>query len=114
MTFKEILTKMKTGEEFSLRYITYDHRRKKGGQEIYIASAILCQDTSKPKDQPNIEATLTQAELVPKPHRARKDPKHSKHFTRNIQLTQEGMPVGHPIKIHIPLIIEFNGLAVRP
>ena len=40
-TFQDILDYMSTGQPFSLRYVAFDQRRKRGGEEKYISEAVL-------------------------------------------------------------------------
>jgi hypothetical protein len=45
---------------------------------------------------------------------AGRNPNHQWHYTRNIRLLSQGMATESIIKIHPPLIIEFNGQITTP
>lgn len=44
----------------------------------------------------------------------RRNPNHQQHYTRNIRILQRGQPTEMEVKIHPPLIIEFNGETTCP
>ena len=94
ITVRDMLAKMETGAPFSISYITYDRRRKRGGRIEQFSEAVLLQ---RPEEEPtplpgqrmptNRERKRRQLEQL------RKDPHHHKWYTRNIQLLVNGHPI---------------------
>jgi len=109
-TFRKISDWMNSGQEFSCRVISYDRKRKAGGQVLYYEGVLVrAQDlghdrslTRKEKLQALLDADMP------------RDPNHRKWHTRNIRLLTNGHPTGIIKKIHLPLIIEFNDQPVVP
>jgi hypothetical protein len=102
ITLRQILDYMATGQPFSLRVVAYDRRRRTGGAILHYPEAVL---VSQELAAQAIQRPLTRAEAT---HTLRAQ-RHGLHFTRNIRILQQGQPTVIIRKIHIPLIIEFNG-----
>lgn len=114
-TIRDILDYMESGQVFSITAVAYDRKRKKGGSLKEYPEAVLlhvadqvevARETGRPLT--TMEATRLKMENI------RRSPRHGTHFTRNIRILQQGEPTGIVEKIHVPLIIRFNGCAVVP
>ena len=108
---KQMLATMEEGQPFSMVVVTYDRKRKKGGQIKEYPEAILVQ--ADQKQQTNRPLTAIEAK-VDRLTQIKKNPHHHSHYTRNIQLLQDGHPTSLIKKIHPPLVLEFNGQKVMP
>jgi hypothetical protein len=81
----EALAAMVRGETFSAEWVSYDVRR--GGGEI--------------EEFPSLRMLRTESGIVRNTHWV--------NFTRNFEKIVAGQPTGLFIKIHLPLILTFNG-----
>ena len=81
---------------FSVRYVTYDEKRKKGGEIVMLENVVL--NWNKDKKKPSVNTGSSAA----------RKPSHHSHATRNFCILSSGQIR----KAHIHLIIEFNGLKV--
>jgi hypothetical protein len=107
ITIKEMLRVMESGETFSIdKAVSYDRKRKTGGDIIEYPEARLVQA----EQEPTSDRPLTRVEQLKK-QKARV-PRHRKWYTRNIRLCIGGHPTGQIRKVHPPLILEFNGKTV--
>lgn len=120
IAIKQVLEVMHSGAVFSLRVVTYDKRRKeKRGQVLYYPEAQLVwgdggsDRTAKAGErQPtDLERALTGSQPQSE---TKRNPNHAWHYTRNIRILQDGKPTEVIVKIHPPLIIEFNGQTTTP
>lgn len=91
-----------TTQPFNLVAVTYDRKRKTGGQLLELENCLQAGVTFK-SDKKLSKAVSTQQTNV-----ARKAPNHHSNSTRNVVLAN-----GQTRKIHIRLIISFNGKQVR-
>lgn len=98
-TLKEVLYWMDGGEPFSLMAITWDEKKKTGGEELFIKQAWK-HNPVKPEDRKAIAQAQPKTLL-------RKNPNHFNNSTRNLRL-----PNGEIRKVHIRLIRQFNGKTV--
>lgn len=89
---------------FSLRFVTADRKRKTGGDIIFIENGKKC--VGKGKDGNVIWA----APVGESSTGVKKNPHHYANSTRNVLITSSGQIR----KVHIRLIIEFNGKKVIP
>jgi hypothetical protein len=116
ITTKDMLEQMKTGDIFSCRVVKYDRKRKTGGQIIEVHQAVLAQSDKNKRDDlvPNQSYLVPERILTPfeQLQKKNKNPHHKKHYTRNIRLYVDGTPTEQILKVHPPLIIEFNGKQV--
>lgn len=98
-----MLSKMNTGERFSLVFVTLDKKRKKGGDLVELTDARKHQagDIRKAGEaaQHNPAAEPTESSSTA--------PNHDKHGTINIKCAD-----GNLRKVHTRLIVKFNGLEV--
>ncbi|MEM9928922.1 MAG: hypothetical protein AAF840_03795 [Bacteroidota bacterium] len=113
---RDMLKEMATGKPFSIRYVSYDASRKKGGKVHHFDEAILVQpekEASAAKGRP-LTAAEQQAIRNRQENELRKNPHHSKWYTRNLRVLQDGTPTSLVRKFHPPLVVEFNSLRVVP
>lgn len=87
---------------FSIRFVTANRKDKTGGEIITIDKAVKCVGKDK-KGNPVIDTRRKETPDLTKP----KNPNHWSNATRNLFL-----PNGQIRKVHIRLIIEFNGQKV--
>lgn len=92
-----------TAEPFSIVFSTADRTRKTGGELVRLEGAVQTGAPEKLKRPlgPTAPATAGPAGTHKPAHRA--------HQTRNVTLLSSG----HTRKLHIRLIVEFNGQKVR-
>lgn len=110
-TFREILAYMNAGKVFTCKVISFNKKKRSGGEvQAYRAVLLQRQDSSKLRPLTAVERKAAQEAPI-----VSRDPNHRIHYTRNIQLvTDDGFLTQVIRKIHIPLIIEFNGEKVTP
>ncbi len=119
ITVGNCLKKMHAGERFSLKVVTYDERRphKCGRVLEYPEAMLMWGDGGSDRKGSAAERPMTALEQrlagtdMPK---IRRDPNHAEWYTRNIRILQGGQPTAMIVKIHPPLIIEFNGETTCP
>jgi hypothetical protein len=114
ITIKEINDWMDAGLVFSFKSLTHDEKHpSKSGKYIQGSEAIALKHEDSLEDYDNTEVVHSSDksnsldESKPK-----KDPNHKYHWTRNIRLCVGKKPIGTPLKIHIDLLVRFNGLKV--
>lgn len=96
---------MKSGAVFSCTVLSYDRRRKKGGEVIeYHEAQLYQQGTKNVTNMTAIERKIYE--------RNQRKPNHGVNFTRNIRLLQAGYPTDILRKLHPPLVMQFNGKTV--
>jgi len=101
---------MNSGQVFTCKVVSYDQKRKTGG-EINEYRAILMQAE---KQGPNLRP-MTPREKLKSESKDKRNPKHKQWYTRNIRIvTHDNYETTMVRKIHIPLIIEFNNQTVTP
>lgn len=98
-TYRSMLAEMNAGRPFTVRFITYDKRRQRGGQVRQVQAQVIEKPTAS-ADQPPASA----------PSRS---PGQARH-TRRVVLLVDGHRTEQVRTLHIPLIVEFNGQAVMP
>lgn len=117
LSMKECLKKMDDGEVFSVKWVTYNRQKKTGGRLEECLEARLKQKSFR-KPTPETEAKIAERNKHRKTKYASdwtlKNPQHRKWFTRNIEVMFDGHATGQILKLHPPLIIEFNGKTVTP
>lgn len=110
ITIRECNHIMKSGNIFSFKCVTYDKKRKRGGELMEFDEAVLME---RPKDDDiskDMGRPLTESEKV----EVKKLQRHWDNYTRNLRILQNGTPTSIIKKIHPPLLIEFNGKQVIP
>lgn len=108
-TFKRISDYLNTGQPFTCKVISYDRRRKSGG-DVNEYEGVLVQRSGRGRTA----VEQMKAELVELDSIDKRSPNHRHWHTRNIRLLANGHPTSTIKKIHLPLIVEFNGEAVVP
>lgn len=111
ITLKEALAHMDSGKPFSLKVVAFDKKRRSGGQILEYPEAVLLQ-SSNAEEQGKRGATRLEQLRQQAYEQASRKPNHGTHFTRNIQLLQDGHPIAIVKKIHPALLLEFNGQEV--
>jgi hypothetical protein len=123
ITVKQCIEIMDSGSTFSCLVVTYDRSRRKGGKPLEIPQARI--------DRPQSEIRNPQSEIAPRPmtdYEAKRfalenplegagggrNPNHQKWYTRNVRPLADGHPLTDLVKIHPPLLLEFNGMEVVP
>lgn len=114
ITEREMLRRMESGEVFSLRYVSFDRQRRKGGKVKHIEQAVLLHATKE-------ASTAARRPLTPSEHVAvtvdvnkKKDPNHPGWYTRNVRVLQDGAPTAIVRKVHPPLVLSYNEMRVLP
>lgn len=110
-TFKRISDWMNAGKLFTLQVVSYDRKRRTGGDVQYYEGRLVQANSDNARGRSLTQVERLQARLDDALPR---DPQHRKWHTRNIRLYANGQPTGIIKKIHLPLIIQFNGEDVVP
>lgn len=113
ITVGEVWDTMQRGEVFSLRAVKYNRQAKTGGDFITIEAGRV------EKTPANKKATGPGDNQAPGPKVADqwvagKNPRHRKNHTVNIRILQDGVTTSVIKKVHVPLVVEFNGKIVLP
>jgi hypothetical protein len=109
ISFREISNVMNSGQVFTCKVVTYDQKRKSGGEVKEYRAILMQADKQGPKLRP-----MTPREKL-KQSVDKRNPNHKQWYTRNIRLvTHDNYETTIVLKIHIPLIIEFNNQTVTP
>jgi len=114
---QQMLREMETGIIFSITYVTYDRQRKKGGKVITHQEAKLHRaDDAIAAEKTLMQRPLSEAEqaVATQYTNAKRSPHHGEHFTRNLVLMQNGHTTSQIRKIHIPLVVKYQGKTVVP
>ena len=110
---KQVLAEMQAAKEpFSVRFVKLNEGKKEGGEIVEYPSMLLSgrreagekSSVVEGEGSPVAEAT-SEAEA---PTASTRDPHHSDHMTRNLINTLNGRYA----KVHIYLLLEFNGKKV--
>lgn len=111
ITVGQMLKQMETGIRFSLKVVSYDRKRKTGGEvkEYPEACLVMADEEKEKRSRPKTEAEQQREVQM---QGAEKNPAHYLWYTRNIRLLQAGTPTALIRKIHPPLVVEFNGKKV--
>jgi hypothetical protein len=103
ITLRECLNIMDAGLPFSIKVQPYDEKRDLKGRErgwIELQEAMSIRTISESdKDE-------THAKRVKK---SKRNSNHRYHATRNIRIAINKKPIGDITKIHVDLIVRFNG-----
>ena len=113
ITLREVLDWMDSGQMFSFKAYSCDEKRKIYGNVIAHHSAKLLAHAETDLRPTHTEgATIMRNEV---PVKLKRQQNHAKHFTRNVGV---GIALGETLKItkiirlHIDLIVRFNGRQV--
>lgn len=112
---------MHSGAIFSLKCVTYDRKRlDRCGHVLSIEQGKLVwgdDQSKKTKKRPLAERDMTALEKElsgMSDDKKKKNPNHKEHFTRNVRQYVGEFPTADIRKIHVRLIIEFNGQPTTP
>ena len=101
---KDVLQQMDTSAEpFSIAFVTFNRKRKEGGEVKRYTNCISTGTRNKGERKP----TANPVTVAPA-NATSKRPDHFRNATRNLQL----LPSRQIRKLHILLITEFNGKKV--
>lgn len=103
ISLKEVLKIMLTGKTFHIEYITYDKKRKTGGNIREYNEAQLLMPEKKASTRRTDSSSPKNTEI-----RKTKKPNHFEHATRNLKIFANGIPISGNKKCHIFLIRKFN------
>jgi hypothetical protein len=111
ISFKQISEYINSGEVFECTVVTYDRKRKTGGKLLHIKGVL-----AKGVEQGGKLRAMTRGERVEAQLKTnRRNPNHHRWYTRNVRLvTLDGFLTNELRKIHLPLIVKFNGQTVMP
>ena len=115
IALRECIDWMNSGLPFSFKCCSHDAKRpKKSGKWIQGGEA-LCLIADKSADETDSDPEYSgevKSEDKEVNKNLKRSPKHRYFFTRNVRLCVGSKPVGLPIKIHLDLLIRFNGRKV--
>lgn len=113
IALKEVLRILHTGVPCSMKVVRFDVRRSNRNGEVheYEECVLVWGDggSDRVKDAGSRSLTALEKELIGLEEADQRNPKHQKHFTRNVRLLLDGKPTSEIRKIRPWLIIEFNG-----
>ena len=110
---KQVLAEMQAAKEpFSLRFVKLNASKRAGG-EIVEYPALLLSGRGESEEGTEVEhrkgSPVAEARNQPdQPGRITRDPNHSDNLTRNLVNTRNGRYA----KVHLYLILQFNGKRV--
>jgi hypothetical protein len=111
-SFRQILSYMESGREFTCKVVTYDRSRRDGGEVIEITGRLLRKDEdARHQGGRNLTKEERKRDSI---YGLKRDPNHRRWYTRNIRLYSDGIPTIVIRKVHIPLIVEFQNEPVTP
>ena len=106
---RECLDFMESGQTFSFSAYTLNEQKGTGGQLLEYTEARWL--TSEVKQEVDYQiVAIVQGNPIKQP--IHKNPQHRLHSTRNVRILADGHPTNLIIKIHIDLMVVFNGRKV--
>jgi hypothetical protein len=114
ITVAQALAILDTGQPCHVVCVTYDRSRKKGGKLLELDCRLEKKATTDSTigQRPPTEFEAKLAAL--KEPGGSKNPNHQQWYTRNIRPLANGHPLTDLVKIHPPLLVQFNGMTVVP
>jgi len=107
ITMSEMLKAMNTGLPFSFSFVSFDKKRKTGGEIKRYKEVVLNADTT------NKETTPAKVKTESQPLKNRvgvsRNPHHFENSTRTFRICVNGCKTATVKKFHIFLVLEFNG-----
>ena len=97
MTIEEMVTLVDSGAACSLKYVSFDLKRKTGGKVKCVPELVVTRQKSERSKQ-----------LDPAAPRSN----HYQNFTRNFFTCISGQPTANVTTIHLYLVLEINGIKV--
>lgn len=129
ISVRQMLSEMETGVPFRIKGVTYNRKQRSGG-EVYEFEAQLIQAEEgvkhNPRTDPQRPLTHTEQHPYGRPYvvapnrptmgapRSTTNPNHLQWFTRNVAICQNGQRTSIIRKVHIPLVVYYNGKIVVP
>lgn len=107
ISIREMLEDMEMGQPFSMKVVKYNREAGTGGQIMEIQEAFLRRKTMRRNP---VEVTDPNTRTG----KQKKAPNHYENYTRNIRLLRNGGPTDSIVKIHPPLVLEYNGKKIVP
>lgn len=110
ISLQDVLAWMDTGKPFDIAFVTADRKRQTGGEIIELENVKLHRKAEYQQDNAEVstaEAVSTVAVSTVALKKDYRNPQHLQHGTRNLRLSS-----GKIRKIHIRLIVKFNGAKV--
>lgn len=97
-----------TADPFDVVYVSADRKRRTGGELVALRGCLATgrPDEPAPASAPPVPEPTNWRDVV---HPRRRRPAHRAHQTRNVTILSSG----HTRKLHVRLIVEFNGQTVR-
>ena len=108
VTVREMMDEMRSGNAFSITWVTADRKKETGGKVLHLINAVLVQRDSKAKKRVG-SAVVSNATVVDDEYLSgKRNPRHYENDTINIMKrgTQQIR------KAHVMLITVFNGKPV--
>ena len=102
ISLSDVLTEMKSGNLFKIKFVSYDKKRKTGGHFKEFQAKLNIKKNKK---------NTSPSDYI-QPERKTKNPNHFKNATRSLKIFVDGIDTGNIKKCHIFLITEFNGKKV--
>ena len=94
----------RSGQPFSITYITYDKKRGSGGAVKSVERAVLCTHVKGDDNTARVSNPVTLNYSI-------KNPNHFNNSTLNIRVVAGGQ--ADIRKVHVQLIRKFNGATVK-
>lgn len=101
LSLKEAIAIMESGQPFAVRFVSYDKKRKKGGQIRFFSELVTTRNSS-------IYHPAQSKRNTPKS----KAQNHSEHMTRNFYQCISGRPTSVVKSLHLYGLLEINGTKV--
>jgi hypothetical protein len=102
ISIRDIARWIDSGQPFVGKVVTYDRKRKTGGQILDIEGVLA-----------RVEHRTIETEYE-KRDRTKRAQNHHDQFTRNIALTVDGHRTAMIRKVHVVLFLQFNNKTVVP
>lgn len=108
---RECLDLMESGQTFSFSAFTLNEQKGTGGELLEYAEAQILRRENDEIIEPKgfTEKILNKVGYT---FNTSKNPNHGLHSTRNVRILADGHPTNLIIKIHIDLMVVFNGRKV--
>jgi hypothetical protein len=123
ITLRECLDRMDAGLTFSVKFAQFDKKRPRNRGKWQEFSQVK---TIVHADRENVEEVLNLPDIAGKnpiwqlldkeKDQAKIDKRnahHREHMTRNICVVLNGKTIGDPIKLHLDLMVRFDGIKVK-
>jgi hypothetical protein len=113
ITLRECLDFMDSGLIFSFKCAQYDENRKKGwGKWQQYGEAKLLQHDDEGKAALTEKPTFDGNPVIQTKLHVTRKPNHFRHMTRNLRICIGKRPINKIVKIHLDLMVRFNGRQV--